>query len=74
MNKTIPFKFGVVSLEALHLATGRTETYTQRGFGHLVFSFGSTKPPAHAEGGGEVIFRNVGKPHPDAAVCQRKFY
>ena len=74
MNKCIPFKAGVVSLEAFHLATGRTETYTQRRFGHLVFSFGTTKPPAHAEDGSGIISRNVGKPHPDSAVCQRKFY
>jgi len=35
---------------------------------------GSTKPPAHPEGGGIVTSRNVGKPsHLDAAVCPRKF-
>jgi hypothetical protein len=71
MNKCIPFKVGVISLEAFHLATGRTEIYTQRTVGHLVCSFGTTKPP---EDGGGVVSRNVGKPHPEAAVCPRKFY
>jgi len=74
MNKCIPFKVGDVSLEAFHLASGRTEKYTQRRFGQLGFSFGTTKPPAHPEDGGGVISRNVGTLHPDAAVCPRKFY
>jgi hypothetical protein len=73
MNKCIPFKVGVVSLEAYHFATGQTEIYTQRRVGHLVFSFSTTKPPAHPEDGGGIIYRNVGKAHPDAAVCHRKF-
>jgi len=72
VNKCIPFKVGVVGLEAFHLATGRTETYTQRRVGHLVFSFGTTKPPTRSEDGSEVISRNVRKPHPDAAVCEKK--
>jgi len=48
--------------------------YTQRRIGQLVFNFGTTKPPAHPEDGDGVSARNVGKPHPDVAICQRKFY
>jgi len=62
MNKCIPFKVDVVSLEAFHLATGRTEIYTQSGIGHLVFSFGTTKPPAHTEDGVE-LFPETSKNH-----------
>jgi hypothetical protein len=54
MNKCIPFNVGDVSLEAFQLATGRTEIYTQHRVGYLVFSFGTTKPPAHPEDGGGV--------------------
>jgi len=47
---------------------------TERRVGHLVISFGATKPPAHPEDGDGVSSRIVGKPsHSDAAVCQRKF-
>jgi hypothetical protein len=69
MNKCIPFNVGDVSHEAFHLATGRTEIYTQHRVGQLGFSFGITKPPAHPEDGDRVSARNVGTPHPDAAVC-----
>jgi len=55
MNKFIPFKVVDVSLEAFHLASGRTEKYTQRRFGQLGFSFGTTKPPAHPEDGVELF-------------------
>jgi hypothetical protein len=51
MNKCIPFNVGDISLEAFHLATGRTEIYTQRRVGQLGFSFGTTRPPAHPEDG-----------------------
>jgi hypothetical protein len=68
MNICIPFKVGDVSLEAFYLATARTEIYTQRRVGQLGFSFGTTKLPAHLEDGDGVNVRNVGKPHPDAAV------
>ena len=43
--------------------------------GHLVISFGATKPPAQPENGDEVESRNVGKPSlSDAALCPRKFH
>ena len=73
MNKCIPCKVAVVSFEAFQLGTGRNEIYTQSRVGHLVFSFSTTKPPAHPEDECGIISRNVGKPHHDAAVCPRNF-
>jgi hypothetical protein len=69
MNKCIPFEVGDVSLEAFHLASGRTEKYTQSRVGQLGFSFGTTKSPAHPEDGDGVSTRNFGIPHPGAALC-----
>jgi hypothetical protein len=49
--------------------------YTQHTAGHLVISFGSTKPPAHPEYGDRISSWNVGKPsHLNAVVCLRKFH
>jgi len=49
--------------------------YTKHTIGHLVISFGTTKPPAHPEYGDRVSSWNVGKPsHLNAAICLRKFH
>jgi len=51
------------------------QRYTQRRVGHLVISFGATKPPAHPEVGDGVSSWNIRKPsHPDAGACLRKFH
>jgi hypothetical protein len=51
------------------------EAAKPRFVGHLVISFGSTKPPSQPEDGDGFSPRNFGKlSHLDAAVCPRKFY
>jgi hypothetical protein len=58
---------------AFRPTTSRTR-YTERRVGHLVVSFGATKPQVHPEDEEGNSSRNVGKPsQPDAAVCPIKF-
>jgi len=48
---------------------------SQRRVGHLVISFGATKPPAHLEDGDGISSQTIGKTsHLDVAVSPRKFH
>ena len=52
-----------------------TRCTSQGTVGHLVISFGASKPPAHHEDGDRVSSRITGKTsHSDAAVWLRKFH
>jgi hypothetical protein len=54
--------------------TNDKRRYTQCRVGHLIISFGATKPPAHPEDGDGVCSQNIRKPsHLDVAACPRKF-